>query len=254
MSSAHDHQILIDYLLGALPETEAERFDELSIADDEFVSRLTAVENDLVDAYVRGDLSEDARRQFRAHYLSSQKRRDKVAFADALRLHEQRDEALPEKTAAPESRRRFAPWRFLTVAGPAPAWALAAAAVTLAAAYLFITNGRLRQELARSQSARASLEGRTRDLWSQLEHEQSARSAIPEDSRRPGDLGERRSPIRYFERRQSGHRRPARRLAVLPTLFRRSHRHRLRASGRTPGQLRVCDRVKVAAVFQIRSA
>src|SRR6266508_1817755 len=185
MSSAHDHQILIDYLLGALPETEAERFDELSIADDEFVSRLTAVENDLVDAYVRGDLSEDARRQFRAHYLSSQKRRDKVAFADALRLHEQRDEALPEKTAAPESRRRFAPWRFLTVAGPAPAWALAAAAVTLAAAYLFITNGRLRQELARSQSARASLEGRTRDLWSQLEHEQSARSAIP-DKPQPG--------------------------------------------------------------------
>ncbi len=50
-------QVLIRYLLGSLSEEEAERLDELGIADDAFAWRLRAVENDLVDGYVRGELS-----------------------------------------------------------------------------------------------------------------------------------------------------------------------------------------------------
>ena len=176
MPSEHDHQVLIQYLIGSLPEAEAERLDELSISDDEFVSRLSAAENDLVDAYVRGELSGESLQQFRARYFSSQRGRDKVAFADALRLREMRDETLQAGAAAPGSSARFAAWLFRTVPGPDPAWAWAGvAALTLVAAgYLLFANGRLQQELARAQSDRAALQSRARNLQRRLERERPA--------------------------------------------------------------------------------
>src|SRR5260221_4791475 len=85
-SEQHDPQLLIQYLLGSLADTEAERLDELSITDDEGAWRLTAAENDLVDAYVRGELSGETLRRFETHYLSSQKRQDQARLAHPLRL------------------------------------------------------------------------------------------------------------------------------------------------------------------------
>ena len=45
------------YLVGALAEDETERLDEMSLTDDIFADRLRNVENDLADAYARGELS-----------------------------------------------------------------------------------------------------------------------------------------------------------------------------------------------------
>jgi len=59
-----DEQVITDYLLGALPEAETERLDELSLTDDDFIRRLKVAENDLVDAYVKGELSGGALAQF----------------------------------------------------------------------------------------------------------------------------------------------------------------------------------------------
>jgi hypothetical protein len=42
-------------MVGALPDDETERLDELSITDPSFADRLNAVEYDLVDSYVRGE-------------------------------------------------------------------------------------------------------------------------------------------------------------------------------------------------------
>src|SRR5205809_729519 len=77
----YDNLQLTNYLLGLLPENEAERFDEASIADDEMASRLCVVENDLVDAYVTGRLDAGTREHFEAFYLKSPRRREKVKFA-----------------------------------------------------------------------------------------------------------------------------------------------------------------------------
>ena len=92
----YDEQLVIRYLLGSVPEAEAERLDELSVADEEFASRLAAVENDLVDAYVRGEMAAETRDRFQSYYLSSSRRREKVNFAEALL-------AVPVPSAAPES-------------------------------------------------------------------------------------------------------------------------------------------------------
>src|ERR1700677_2846905 len=79
-----DDQTLRGYLFGLLPRDQTERLDELSVADDEFAARLDTVESDLVDAYVRGELSGDTLARFQTVYLSSPRRRQKVAFAESL--------------------------------------------------------------------------------------------------------------------------------------------------------------------------
>jgi hypothetical protein len=48
--------VLVRYLLGSLPVDEAEPIEEASIVDDDLSARLNAIERDLVDSYVRGEL------------------------------------------------------------------------------------------------------------------------------------------------------------------------------------------------------
>ena len=88
MSSANPNHVedqdVVQYLLGAAPEEQTELLDRLSISDDDFACRLRALEDDLVDAYVRGELSGDTLERFRRFYLSSPLRREKVRFAEAL--------------------------------------------------------------------------------------------------------------------------------------------------------------------------
>ena len=64
-----DDQVLARYLLGSASAEEVERLDEHSIADDQLALRLHEVENDLVDAYVRGELAGETLERFQSHYL-----------------------------------------------------------------------------------------------------------------------------------------------------------------------------------------
>jgi hypothetical protein len=82
--SRNEDQLFVHYLLGLLPEKDAERVDELSIANEAVASRLCAVENDLVDAYVRGTLAGDTLKRFESFYLASTRRHEKVMIARGL--------------------------------------------------------------------------------------------------------------------------------------------------------------------------
>ena len=84
MNATYDENLLRQYLLGSLSIADTETCDELSFTDDGFVMRLQAVEDDLVDAYVLGQLSGGESAQFESHYLVSPRRREKVEFARSL--------------------------------------------------------------------------------------------------------------------------------------------------------------------------
>ena len=114
----YDDERLIRYLIGSLDEQDTERCDELSITDGRFADRLRAVEDDLVDAYARGELSGVRLEQFRSAYLASPARRDKVRFAEALF---ERQPALISAASPAVRRVRLA-----------PGWAMAAAALLVA--------------------------------------------------------------------------------------------------------------------------
>ncbi|MGH9144041.1 MAG: hypothetical protein ACRD2I_23125, partial [Vicinamibacterales bacterium] len=79
--TGHTDEQLVQYLLGLLPPEEAERLDEASIVDDDVAARVRGVEDDLVDAYVRGALAGERLARFESYYLASPRRREQVAFA-----------------------------------------------------------------------------------------------------------------------------------------------------------------------------
>jgi hypothetical protein len=145
----HDDQ-LINYLLGCLPEEEAERVDEESIIDDELAARLRLIEDELVDAYASGTLTGEKLQRFESFYLASPRRRRKAAFArtflDKIDRPAQRLSAVPQPavvTAAPKTPSRArASW----------SWAPAAAAVLfLGLSILFLQHVNLRRELTEAR-------------------------------------------------------------------------------------------------------
>lgn len=75
---------IVGYLLGALPEAETERLDELTVTDPEFADAVSAAEHDLVDAYARSELTGNTLQQFKTHYLTSFRGREKLDFAQGL--------------------------------------------------------------------------------------------------------------------------------------------------------------------------
>ena len=84
MNNAPDNQKITDYLLGALPPAETEVFDEMSFTDDDFAEALTAAENELIDAYLQGELAGETLVKFESLYLASPRRRERVEFARSL--------------------------------------------------------------------------------------------------------------------------------------------------------------------------
>lgn len=83
----YNNETIYEYLLGSLPAAEIERFDELSFSDEEFAASLSSAENELVDAYVQGELAGRTLENFNSHYLASPLRRRKVEMARAFQTY-----------------------------------------------------------------------------------------------------------------------------------------------------------------------
>ena len=177
-----DDHLLVRYLIGSLPDDEAERLDELSITSDDVAMRLRALEHDLVDAYVKGELSGETLDLFRSHYLSSPAKRERVRFAQTL-LAYRTAPAAASTTAATSIPRRSAWPRAV------PLWALAAAALLFLAAsgYLLTDNVRLQREIGESRHARAAADERERQLQQQLADQQAANSEAARELARARD-------------------------------------------------------------------
>jgi hypothetical protein len=170
-----DKQTSTEYLLGALPEAETERLDELSITDDEFAELLQAAEMDLVDAYVLGELTGADLEKFKTRYLASPARREKVEFAKVLQSFGEQESTGPlaRTGAAPTRRGRLAAWGLFITPPPILQWGLAAAAlaVLIAGSWLAVENIRLRQQTSQTAARRDLLMQREQELEKELENQ-----------------------------------------------------------------------------------
>ena len=183
--SGPDDQQLVRYLLGLLPEEDAERLDEASVVDDEIAGRLRVVENDLVDAYASGSLEGESLRRFESFYLSSPLRRQKVKFARSFHRTVNQPavsaDVNPGKRAAPASAAEpaafpvaFRPKRRI-VPGAESTWRLAVAALlVLACGALLFWDARLRSGLTEAQRQSAALERQAHELEQQLLDQRAA--------------------------------------------------------------------------------
>jgi hypothetical protein len=145
--TAIDEQRLTRYLLGLLPQVENQRLDEACIVDDEMAAALRIVEDDLVDAYLGGQLPADLREPFEAHYLSSARRRGQVRFEQKFLDAVDRAATPPrERERAPGSRRPMPRVRRVTAIA-----AVAAALIVAFGAALFEA-GKSRQGAHRTET------------------------------------------------------------------------------------------------------
>ena len=197
MSTLHDSglddQQLVRYLLKLLPDEEAERLDELTVADEEVAWHLQVVEDELVDAYVTGTLAGELRERFESFYLASERRRERVKAAGSFLRAVDRAavSANLDQDAAPEVNRtpdvephRPAPegvrWYRRIVWPSTPAWApgAAVALVLLACGALLVQDLRLRSGLAEAQRESAALDRRAHELEQQLNDQRGASAEV----------------------------------------------------------------------------
>lgn len=161
-----DDALLLNYLLGNLSEEEQARVEDRALADADYLGALEAAEADLIDGYVRGELSQSDRREFERRFLTSPQRLSKVEFAKAFK----RVAADLRVSQAPPSAWQtlvnlFRSWN------PVLQFASAAAALILvaAASWLMVQNGEMRSRVN-------TLEAQRRSLQQQL-NEEHARNA-----------------------------------------------------------------------------
>jgi hypothetical protein len=200
--NAADDQVLVQYLLGSLSEADAERLDELSVADDEFAMRLSAVENEVMDAYARGELSGQTLQRFQTFYLSTAKRREKVRFAESLfSIASQTPPVSARISAAPIARRSregsaLKPsWLgFLTI----PRLGFAAAAAMLVVAILLVVDDlRLHNQVNQAQADRTALQQRERGLRAKLDEQHAVNAETVKE------LGQVRESLAQLEKMPS---------------------------------------------------
>jgi len=200
-----DDRQLARYLLGLLPDEEIERLDEASIADDEVASRLRIVENDLVDAYVRGDLTGEMLERFEARFLASPRRRQRARFAENfLRAVDRADPADPEhgggsnagstgqppeeEAAVSDATADNAIDGTNTVQWPKLAWVFmaAAAALIITCATFFLQTVRLRSGLELAQKESVALDRRVAELARQIDEQRAANAALTKELEKIG--------------------------------------------------------------------
>ena len=169
-------KLIAQYLLGELPEEQQVEIEDRAFSEPELMASITAVENDLIDDYVREEMPATDRRQFEARFLNSESRRKRIEFARALTLLLAETRVTERDTRTVSGRR--ASWgdalaEFFQGLNPAGRIALATAAllVLLGGAWLITQTLTLRSRLNRLQAQQASQQNDRETLQRRVEAE-----------------------------------------------------------------------------------
>lgn len=144
-------RLMTRYLLGELSAAEREDLEKQYFIHQQAWEELEAVENDLIDAYVKDQLSSDEKQLFESYFLRSERRRQRVEFARNLMDSKLRQEIdAPCLTPVSSSTASRTPTRF-SWTDARLRWAASAAALVLIA-FLMWQNHRLQSQVAQLQS------------------------------------------------------------------------------------------------------
>lgn len=77
-------EMIIQYLLNDLKDADEAHFEEAYLRDGSLFDQILAIEEELIEDYVRGELTEYERQRFELHYLANQARRARVEAARQL--------------------------------------------------------------------------------------------------------------------------------------------------------------------------
>jgi hypothetical protein len=179
------------YLLGALSAEEQARFEERYFVDDAAFEEIEIAEDELIDAYVRRELSPSERERFEQVFLRSERLIERVKFARTLTASVgSRSSVTPQPVADAKS----SWWKGLLslsfAAQPTfrASLALGALILVIGGAALIVQWTRLRDESRRLEGERAELQRQQQDLArvvadTQSKNEQSMTALKDEQAR-----------------------------------------------------------------------
>ncbi len=170
-SLTNEAQIIQRYLLGELTEGEQEELEQRYFNDRRLFEQMVQTENELVDRYARGLLSTEVRNRFERYYLAHPQRRERAKFAESLAA---KLDQIDGVAVAPPTHSESLWGRLLdSMRGPRLAWAFSIVLLLMAAGavWFLIETRRLREELAKSESQRATQAQREHELQEQAAKE-----------------------------------------------------------------------------------
>jgi hypothetical protein len=171
----NNEKLIAQYLLGELPEEQQIAIEDRAFADQDYLAAITAVENDLIDEYVRHELSPSDRQRFKERFLASAQRRKRVDFARAL-AQVKSEVVVPERNVvatAPSWSWRESFYAFVNGFNPAARFAVVAAMILLVvgAAWLFTRTLWLQRQLTQLQAENQSRQNQRQALEQQIDQE-----------------------------------------------------------------------------------
>lgn len=167
-------EMISEFLLKQLPEAESDAIEEKFFTDPDFFERICAVENQLVDHYIRGRMSRKEQELFERNYLITPARRQKVAFAKSLaratsqvQTAEVREVNKTRETSV-SGWRTF--WSSLRAFSLVPKMAMALAVIlAIGSLWAVFKINALRRDLIAADQERQSFEQRQQDLNRKLQ-------------------------------------------------------------------------------------
>jgi hypothetical protein len=210
-ANLNNEKLIAQYLLGELPEEQQVEIEDRAFADKEYLASITAVENDLIDEYVRNELSETQRRRFEGRFLASAERRKRVAFAKALAGVTSAAPVI-ETARTPVVAQKAVSWResleaFVRGLVPVPRFAMGVAMVVLLGGSISLVGEllRLRSQINYLQAENQSRQGelqrqfeserrRSEELVARLNQEKQQREQTDESLRQLSETAETPAP------------------------------------------------------------
>ncbi|HEX8409616.1 MAG TPA: hypothetical protein VF883_12170 [Thermoanaerobaculia bacterium] len=87
MTAIDDAATITRYLLHEAEAREQEEIERRYFSDPEYLALVEAVEGELIDAYVRGELPRERCVRFERYFLSTRARRERLRMAEAMQRH-----------------------------------------------------------------------------------------------------------------------------------------------------------------------
>src|SRR5215813_8474675 len=175
-----EETVVVRYLLGDLPEEAQIQVEDRAFSDPSYLRIIEAVEADLIDAYVRGEMAAQERQQFENRFLVSPQRRKKVDFARALaRVASESRPVLAEVEKERSAATRYSWWEafaeFLRGRSPAFQFGMAALVLILAGlvSWQVVQTARLRGNLNHLEAERRLQQQREETLQTALNQEKT---------------------------------------------------------------------------------
>ena len=204
----NNEKLISRYLLGELPEEQQVEIEDRAFSDKDYLASITAVENDLIDEYVRGELSAADHQRFETRFLASAERRKRVEFATALRTVVSESPVSEKKPIhdVPRWSWRDSLYAFISGLNPAARLAFVAAGILLiaGAAWLFAETWRLRRQVNQLQAEKQAGQGvqqaldaerkRSEELNARLNQEKQQREQTDESLRQLTETTEATKP------------------------------------------------------------